>query len=52
MENKKASQEKKCNTCSKGISNSQYALIGFSFYILGSAIYGTIKLVEYIISVF
>lgn len=45
MEEKKATEVTGCNTCKKGLSKTQIGLIFLSFYILGSCIYGTIKLI-------
>jgi len=45
-------QEKKCSKCGKGISKRQWYLVGLSLYILITTIYGTIKIVENIISLF
>jgi hypothetical protein len=42
---------KNCNTCKqKGFKPGQIGLLILSFYILGSAIYGTIKLFQLIFS--
>jgi hypothetical protein len=41
---------KKCNK--KPVSKTQYVTIIGGFYVLGSSIFGTIKLVEIIISLF
>ena len=41
---------KKCNK--KPVSKTQYITIIGGFYLLGSSIFGTIKLVEIIISLF
>jgi hypothetical protein len=51
MENKKTTNTE-CQSCKKGLNGKQYTLITFSFYILGSSIYGTIKLIEYIVTLF
>jgi len=37
-----------CNTCKKGLNTTHWALIMLSTYILGSSIYGTIKLFEFL----
>ena len=39
-----------CKSCSKGMSTSQKGLFVLSLYILGSSIYGTIELIQLIIS--
>ena len=44
------SECKKCNQ--KPASNVQYATIVLGFYLLGAAIYGTIKIFENIVSLF
>lgn len=41
---------KKCNK--KPISKTQYITVIGGFYVLGSSIFGTVKLVEMIISLF
>jgi hypothetical protein len=46
------SQEKKCNSCKKGLSNTQIGLVFLSFLILGTSIYGTYSLVLKLISIF
>lgn len=46
-------QNKECNTCKqKSIKPSQLVMIVSSFYILFAAIYGTIKLVQNLLSLF
>lgn len=47
MENKK-----NCKTCNKGISQKQWYLVILSIYILVASVYGTVKIVENIISLF
>ena len=37
-----------CNTCKKGLNKNHWLMIIFSGYLLGSSIYGTIKLFELI----
>lgn len=45
--------KKECNTCKqKSINPTQWIIIMSSFYILFAAIYGTIKLVQNILSLF
>lgn len=41
-----------CKTCKKGLSKSHYLLLSFSFFMLGTSIYGTIKLISNIINYF
>ena len=41
------SECKKCNQ--KPTSNTQYLTIAAGFYLLGSSIYGTLKIVEFLI---
>lgn len=46
-------QNKECKTCKqKSIKPSQLVMIVSSFYILFAAIYGTIKLVQNLLSLF
>ena len=45
-------QEIGCSKCKKGFSTKQWYLVGLSLYILVASIYGTIKIVENIISLF
>lgn len=52
MEEKKSTQVTGCKTCKKGLSPSQKSLVVLSFYILISSIYGTIKLIQLLSSVF
>lgn len=50
MKNK---ETKECETCkSSGLKPSQYSVIGFSILILGTSIYGTIKLISLIVNHF
>jgi hypothetical protein len=44
------SECKKCNQ--KPTSKSQYLTIAAGFYLLGSSIYGTVKIVEYLVNLF
>jgi hypothetical protein len=46
------SQEKKCNTCKKGLSQTNIILIILSWYILGTSIYGSIILFKNLLSIF
>jgi len=52
MEEKKTTQVTTCKQCQKGLSKSQKALVVFSFYLLGSSVYGTIKIIEYLSGLF
>lgn len=52
MEKKEATQVTGCNTCKKGMSKSQIGLVFFSMYIFVSAIYGTYKIIENLVSLF
>lgn len=44
--------QKKCGSCKKKLSNTQITMAILSFYILFASIYGTIKLIKDIISIF
>lgn len=47
------SPKKECKTCKQnGLTPGQWAMVVSSFYILFAAIYGTIKLVQNILSSF
>lgn len=53
MEQEKATETKECRTCKKkGLANHQWIMVILSFYILFSAIYGTIKLFGLLMSNF
>ena len=52
MKEKKATQVTGCKQCQKGLSKSQKVLVAFSFYLLGSAVYGTIKLIQILLTFF
>ena len=41
-----------CQTCKKGINKKQYGMVLFSFFILGTSIYGTVELIKYIATLF
>lgn len=41
-------KDKKCKTCNKGLNVSQKFVVLISFYMLGTSIYGTIKLIQLI----
>jgi hypothetical protein len=45
-------KEKSCNSCKKGLSNTQIGLGVLSLFILGTSIYGTIILIQNLISIF
>ena len=47
-----ATQVTGCQTCKKGLSRSQKWMVAFAFYMFGSSIYGTIKIVQEIIKLF
>jgi hypothetical protein len=44
--------EKNCSKCKKGLNKTQIGLIGVSFLILGTSIYGIIELTKKLISIF
>ena len=48
MEKETSTQVTGCRTCKKGMSNPQKWILLLSIYILGSSIYGTVKLIELI----
>jgi len=43
---------KECSSCKKGVNKIQKGMLVLSLYILGSSVYGTIKLIELIKSLF
>jgi hypothetical protein len=45
-------QEKKCNTCKKGLNNTQIGLTILSLVILGTSIYGFVEIIKNLISIF
>ena len=45
-------KSKECNECKKGLKLSQKATVGLAFYMLGTSIYGTIKLIQLIGTLF
>jgi hypothetical protein len=47
-----ATQVTGCKTCKKGLSTTQKWMVALAFYMLGSSIYGTIKMVQEIINLF
>jgi hypothetical protein len=52
MKEKKATQVTGCKQCEKGLSVTQKGILVLSFYILGSSIYGTIKLIQLLYGLF
>jgi hypothetical protein len=52
METKKATEVKKCNTCKKGLSNTQKSTVFIGVYIIATSIYGTVSLINQLISIF
>lgn len=52
METKKATEVKKCNTCKKGLSNTQKGSLFMGIYIIATSIYGTVSLINHLISIF
>jgi hypothetical protein len=51
-EEKKSTEVTGCNTCKKGLNNTQRWLIVFSIYLLITSIYGNVALIKDIISLF
>jgi hypothetical protein len=45
-------EKKDCKACSKGLNIGQKFIILFSFYMLGTSIYGTVKLIQLLINLF
>jgi len=52
MEEKKATQVTGCKQCEKGLSNTQKGLLVLGVYILGTSVYGTVKLIQLLYSLF
>lgn len=52
MGKKEATQVTGCKQCKKGLSATQKGLVVLSAYILGSSIFGTIELINYLIDIF
>lgn len=52
MEKKEATKVTGCKQCKKGLSSTQKYLVILSVYILGSSVYGTIHLVNILLSFF
>ena len=48
----KGPEKKPCQACKKGLNGTHWGMIVFATYILVSSIYGTIKLVSLISSLF
>ena len=45
-------KEKECSSCKKGLILTQRATVIISIYMFGTCIYGTVKLIELISSLF
>ena len=45
-------KDKECKSCARGLNMSQKFIVLFSFYMLGTSIYGTIKLIQLIGTLF
>jgi hypothetical protein len=45
-------EEKECSTCSQSFSTGQKGMLVLAIYILGSSIYGTVKIVDLISTLF
>ena len=45
-------EKEDCKTCSKGLNTGQKFMILLSFYMLGTSIYGTVKLIQLLINSF
>lgn len=52
METKKATEKQKCNTCKKGLSNTQKGIVLFSFIFFFFTIYGLYKGFQLIFNLF
>jgi len=52
METKKTTQVDGCNTCKKGLSNTQKSMVALGFYILLTSIYGTVHLFKLLYNLF
>ena len=44
--------KKGCKTCATGLNIGQKFVVLFSFYMLGTSIYGTVKLIQHLINLF
>lgn len=47
-----ATQVTGCKTCNKGLSTTQKWMMVFAFYMFGSSVYGTIKIIQEIVKLF
>jgi len=52
METKKATEVTGCNTCKKGLSETQKWVVALSVYMFLTSIYGTIVLIKNIVDLF
>jgi|TARA_R110000782_G_scaffold32622_4_gene79453 hypothetical protein len=46
------SEKKDCKSCTNGLNMGQKFIVGFSIYMLGTSIYGTIELVKLLVNLF
>ena len=44
--------KEECKTCARGLNVSQKFVVLFSFYMLATSIYGTVKLIQLLINSF
>lgn len=44
--------KEECKTCARGLNVNQKFIVLFSFYMLSTSLYGTIKLIQLVISLF
>jgi|TARA_B110000305_G_C19051745_1_gene452996 hypothetical protein len=44
--------KEECKTCARGLNVNQKFIVGFSIYMLGTSIYGTIELVKLLVNLF
>lgn len=52
MKEKKATKVTGCNTCKKGLSSTQYAMLILGSYVLLSSVYGTIQIIKLLSGLF
>ena len=52
MEQKKATQVTGCKQCEKGLSTTQKGLLILGFFILGTSVYGTVKIIQLLYGLF
>jgi hypothetical protein len=52
MEEKKATEVTGCKQCQKGLSITQKGLLILGFFILGTSIYGVVKLIQLLCGLF